>query len=59
MATIAHILKASSRSVGATSLGDLCTELENACLAGTSENILQRLTEFEVALRAVGTGIFE
>ena len=55
LAAIAHRLKASSRSVGAVTLGDLCAELENACLAGTRGSIAQRLSEFEAALDAVET----
>ena len=58
IAAIAHRLKASSRSVGAVTLGDLCAELENACLAGTRESIAQRLNEFEAALDAVETYVF-
>ena len=58
IAAIAHRLKASSRSVGAVTLGDLCAELENACLAGTREAIAQRLSEFEAALDAVETYVF-
>ena len=58
IAAIAHRLKASSRSVGAMTLGDLCAELENACLAGTRESIAQRLSEFEAALDAVETYVF-
>ena len=58
IAAIAHRLKASSRSVGAATLGDLCAELENACLAGTRESVVQRLSEFEAALNAVDTYVF-
>ena len=58
MADIAHRLKASSRNVGAMALGDLCAELENACLAGTRECITQRLSELAAALDAVHTYVF-
>ena len=58
ISAIAHRLKASSRSVGAVTLGDLCAELENACLAGTSQGISQRLNEFEAALHTFDTYVF-
>ena len=57
IATIAHRLKTSSRSVGAVALGDLCAELENACLAGTRDGITQRLAAFETALLAIDSYI--
>ena len=53
IAAIAHRLRAASRSIGAVAFGDLCAELENACLAGTRDGIAQRLVEFEAALHAV------
>ena len=50
---IAHKLKASSRSIGALALGDLCAELENASrTAGRSEMSVHR-TRFEHAMRDV------
>ena len=54
---IAHKLKSSSRSVGALVMGDLCAELENACLSGTREGIPHRMLQFEAALHAVDTQI--
>ncbi len=43
---IAHRLKASSRSVGALALGDLCAELENASKAGDKDAIAQGAEQF-------------
>ena len=54
---IAHKLKSSSRSVGAVALGDLCTELENACRSGAREGISQAVMRFEVGLLAVDAQI--
>ncbi|HXE38450.1 MAG TPA: Hpt domain-containing protein, partial [Azonexus sp.] len=50
---IAHRLKASSRSVGALELGDLCAELENVCRAGDQAAITAGSQEFLAALAAV------
>ncbi|WP_265945771.1 ATP-binding protein [Dechloromonas sp. A34] len=52
---IAHRLKASSRSVGALELGDLCAELENACRAGDQAAITAGSENFMAALAAVDT----
>ncbi len=57
IASIAHKLKSSSRSVGAVVLGDLCAELENTCRAGTREGVAQAMTHFEGALQAVDAQI--
>jgi PAS domain S-box-containing protein len=59
MATLAHQLRACSRSIGATTLSDRCASLENACRAGTREDIAVALAEFEAALRAVEHEVFE
>ncbi|WP_394792344.1 PAS domain S-box protein [Rhodoferax sp.] len=58
IASIAHRLKSSSRSVGAATLGDVCAELENACRTGTREVITECMTEFEAALLAVEAHVF-
>ncbi|MEO5794140.1 MAG: PAS domain S-box protein [Rhodoferax sp.] len=57
IASIAHRLKSSSRSVGAATLGDACAELENACRTGTREVIAECMADFEAALLAVETYI--
>jgi CheY-like chemotaxis protein len=49
IATIAHRLKSSARSVGALHLGDLCAELENATKAGGLEPLSQVLQEYNAA----------
>lgn len=56
---IAHRLKASSRSVGALELGDLCAELENACRAGDQAAITVGSEEFLAALAAVDSCVAE
>jgi HPt (histidine-containing phosphotransfer) domain-containing protein len=53
VASIAHKLKSSSRSVGAVALGDLCADLENTCRTGASDIVLQRMAQFEDGLSAV------
>jgi CheY-like chemotaxis protein/HPt (histidine-containing phosphotransfer) domain-containing protein len=50
---IAHKLKASSRSVGALALGDLCAELENACRAGGKAELAERRVRFEASMHEV------
>lgn len=50
---IAHQLKSSSRTVGATLLGELCAELENACRIGAWEGISTCMVRVEAALIAV------
>ncbi len=50
---IAHKLRASSRSVGALALGDVCAELENACRTGKQEGIADGAAHFKAALAAV------
>jgi CheY-like chemotaxis protein/HPt (histidine-containing phosphotransfer) domain-containing protein len=50
---IAHKLKSSSRSVGAMALGDLCAELENACVSGARDGMARGLVRFEPALAEV------
>jgi signal transduction histidine kinase/HPt (histidine-containing phosphotransfer) domain-containing protein/ActR/RegA family two-component response regulator len=57
VADIAHKLKASSRSVGALELGDLCAELENACLTGKQRGIAQSMVRFEDSLLAAHADI--
>jgi CheY-like chemotaxis protein/HPt (histidine-containing phosphotransfer) domain-containing protein len=52
MGAIAHKLKSSSRSVGAVALGDACAELENACRAGTRDDVAQARAKFEKDLLA-------
>jgi PAS domain S-box-containing protein len=54
---IAHKLKSSSRAIGAGDLGDLCSELENACRTGTREGVEQCLLNFETAMLAVDSEI--
>jgi two-component system sensor histidine kinase/response regulator len=49
IATIAHRLKSSARSVGALHLGDLCAELENATKAGGLVPLTQVLHEYNAA----------
>ena len=50
---VAHKLKASSRSVGALALGDLCAELENVSVAGSKAELIERCARFESELRDV------
>ena len=50
---IAHQLKSSSRSVGALTLGDLCAELENACLTLGRGGVLQGMARLDAELIAV------
>ncbi|MEO8524669.1 MAG: Hpt domain-containing protein [Caldimonas sp.] len=56
---IAHKLKASSRSVGALALGDLCAELENACRAGGKAELAERCVRFEASMREVQSCIVD
>ncbi|MGZ5235210.1 MAG: MHYT domain-containing protein [Caldimonas sp.] len=56
---VAHKLKASSRSVGALALGDLCAELEDASRAGRQAEIVERRERFESAMNAVDRCIVE
>jgi HPt (histidine-containing phosphotransfer) domain-containing protein len=55
--TVAHKLKSASRSVGALALGDLCAELENAGMAGSSADIAQCMPRLEDGLSSVETEI--
>ena len=55
--TIAHKLKSSSRSVGAMALGDLCTELENACRMRALEAIARCMAQFDAELAAVDAAL--
>ena len=57
VASIAHKLKSSSRSVGALALGDLCTELENACRAEDKESTAQHMAKIETTWKAVAVEI--
>ncbi|WP_417545572.1 CHASE domain-containing protein [Marinobacter sp.] len=57
VASIAHKLKSSSRSVGALALGDLCTELENACRAEDKESTAQHMSKIEGTWKAVAVEI--
>lgn len=50
IASIAHTLKGSSRSIGALALGDVCAELENACRADAWEGVSQSTLKFEAEL---------
>lgn len=47
MKAIAHRLKSSARAVGAAGLGDICSELENACRTEDSAAVRRRLREFD------------
>jgi signal transduction histidine kinase/CheY-like chemotaxis protein/HPt (histidine-containing phosphotransfer) domain-containing protein len=55
--SVAHKLKASSRSIGALALGDLCAELENASKAGSKAEVDRVRFDFERVLAAVDAGI--
>jgi len=57
VASIAHKLKSSSRSVGALALGDLCTELENACRAEDKESTARHMAKIETRWKAVAVEI--
>jgi PAS domain S-box-containing protein len=50
---VAHMLKSSSRSVGALALGDACAELENAGKAADQASTLHSMAKFEAAFAAV------
>jgi HPt (histidine-containing phosphotransfer) domain-containing protein len=56
---VAHKLKASSRSVGALALGDLCAELEKLSHAGSRSQIVERCRRFEHEMRDVDACIVE
>ncbi|HEX7439611.1 MAG TPA: ATP-binding protein [Caldimonas sp.] len=56
---VAHKLKASSRSIGALTLGDLCAELENTSRAGGKAEIAHGRVGFERAMRAVDAYIVD
>ncbi|MGZ8260007.1 MAG: MHYT domain-containing protein, partial [Caldimonas sp.] len=56
---VAHKLKASSRSVGALALGDLCAELENASRAGSRAEVSAHCLRFAQAMRAVDARVVE
>jgi CheY-like chemotaxis protein/HPt (histidine-containing phosphotransfer) domain-containing protein len=56
---VAHKLKASSRSVGAAALGDLCAELESASRGEARSGLGERRKRFEVEMRAVDACIVE
>jgi PAS domain S-box-containing protein len=56
---VAHKLKSSSRSVGAIALGDLCAELENACLTNARESVSRALAQLESALNDVDRQLVE
>lgn len=51
--SVAHKLKSSSRSIGATSLADLCAELENAGKTGDLATLVRWVEHFDVALAVV------
>jgi CheY-like chemotaxis protein/HPt (histidine-containing phosphotransfer) domain-containing protein len=53
IASIAHKLKSSSRSIGALVLGDMCAELENAGRAGIRDAVDRCTLAFESELRRV------
>jgi HPt (histidine-containing phosphotransfer) domain-containing protein len=53
VAAISHKLKSSSRSVGATALGDFCAELENACRSQDHQAIWDCATRLDTAMVAV------
>jgi len=57
--SVAHKLKASSRSVGALALGDLCAELENASRAGSPAEISAQCRRFAQAMRVVDERLVE
>jgi two-component system sensor histidine kinase/response regulator len=59
LGSVAHKLKASSRSVGALALGDLCAELENASRAGSRTEINAHCLRFAQAMRAVDARVVE
>ena len=50
---IAHKLKSSSRSVGASAFGDLCAELDDAGKTGASARIAELLPQFETQFDAL------
>ncbi len=53
VASTAHKLKSSSRSVGALALGDLCAELENACRVEDKTSTAQHIAQIETTLEVV------
>ncbi|MEO7337896.1 MAG: ATP-binding protein, partial [Caldimonas sp.] len=57
--TVAHKLKASSRSIGAIALGDVCADLENASRADSNAELAMRRFAFEQAMRAAESSIVD
>jgi HPt (histidine-containing phosphotransfer) domain-containing protein len=55
--SVAHKLKAASRSIGAMTLGDLCAELENASKAGGKSEVDRVRVDFDRVARAVDARI--
>jgi len=54
---VAHKLKSSSRSVGALPLGDLCSEIENACTKNDAKTTAELIAQFDRHLAAVEMAI--
>lgn len=55
---IAHKLKSSSRAIGATGLGDLCADLDDASTQGDSQSVANTLGRLVETVAAVRSGIF-
>ena len=51
--SVAHKLKASSRSVGALALGELCAALEHAARAGDQDELRRQRAGFDEAMKSV------
>lgn len=58
-AAVVHKFKSASRSVGALALGDLCTQLESAAMAGDNAAFTHYMLLFNKAFDAVKTQISE
>ena len=56
---VAHELKSASRQVGASALGDACTELENTCRSGVLHQLPNNMAAFETALHAAESQLSE
>jgi HPt (histidine-containing phosphotransfer) domain-containing protein len=54
---VAHRLKSASRSVGARSMGDICSRIENAGRGGDMQAVHGELPRFEAALELVENDI--
>jgi CheY-like chemotaxis protein/HPt (histidine-containing phosphotransfer) domain-containing protein len=53
VAELAHKLKSGARSIGASQLGELCAQLEEAAMQGDTELLKELMSQFDAQLEAV------